>query len=180
MAELLGGTTIAGYTAIHSGLPVVNLSGDIFVNGNKVFHEGNLVAAGSLTQDFSARNLTLGGTVSGNQTGGALRVQTPSGTIDIGCQNTSWGHIMTDRTVFYFNKGIRTEGGAFSSVSGNLLLQTAGTTRVTVNTAGNVAAASFTATGNIQAASFTAQGRIDCTHASARLVLPVGVDRFAT
>lgn len=40
----------------------------------------------------------------------AVRVQTNSGYIDIGPQNTSYGHIYTDRASFYFNKDLLVNG----------------------------------------------------------------------
>jgi hypothetical protein len=38
--------------------------------------------------------------------GNSLRVQTPSGYIDVGPHNTSYAHMGTDRPQFYFNKKI--------------------------------------------------------------------------
>jgi hypothetical protein len=42
--------------------------------------------------------------------GNALRLQTNSGYIDVGAQNTSYAHIYTDRPEFYFNKEIKING----------------------------------------------------------------------
>lgn len=55
-------------------------------------------------------------TVNSNQINstGWLRVQSPSGYIDIGPANTEYGHIYTDRPEFYFNKGILVNGTAVS------------------------------------------------------------------
>ena len=36
--------------------------------------------------------------------GNSVRMQTNSGYIDVGPQNTTWAHIYTDRPSFYFNK----------------------------------------------------------------------------
>lgn len=47
----------------------------------------------------------------------SVRIQTNSGYIDIGPQNTSWGHITTDRAQFYFNKGATFYGGGLVATS---------------------------------------------------------------
>ncbi len=71
--------------------------------------------------------------------GGTMRVETTNGYIDIGSTHSSWGHIITDRPKFYFNKGISVDEGIVSSYNQDLQLQTAGTTRMTLsNTDGNV------------------------------------------
>lgn len=71
--------------------------------------------------------------------GGTIRVETTNGYIDIGSTHSSWGHIITDRPKFYFNKGISVDEGIVSSHNEDLQLQTSGTTRMTLsNTDGNV------------------------------------------
>ncbi len=40
----------------------------------------------------------------------ALRVATPAGYVDIGSQNSSWAHFITDRPAFYFNKSVAING----------------------------------------------------------------------
>lgn len=71
-----------------------------------------------------------------------LRVQTTAGYLDLGPQNPSYAHLQTNMPKFYFNKPIVVSGDlnatAISSNSGNLLLKTAGTTRLTINTDGSV------------------------------------------
>ena len=68
-----------------------------------------------------------------------LRIQTNYGYINIGPQNTSWGHIITDRNRFYFNKGLTVDTGLIGTYNEDLSLQTAGTTRITIlNADGNV------------------------------------------
>lgn len=42
--------------------------------------------------------------------GNSLRVQTNSGYVDVGPNNTSWAHFNTDRASFYFNKAIAVNG----------------------------------------------------------------------
>ncbi|MBI2059787.1 MAG: hypothetical protein HYT87_08460 [Nitrospirae bacterium] len=45
--------------------------------------------------------------------GNSVRIQTDSGYVDIGPQNTSWSHFQTDRTQFYFNKQVGVDGNLF-------------------------------------------------------------------
>ena len=67
--------------------------------------------------------------------GNGIRVQTNSGYIDIGPTNTSYAHIMTDRAQFYINKKIVVDSGLVSSYDEDLVLQRAGTAKVTFGTA---------------------------------------------
>ncbi|HPD23730.1 MAG TPA: hypothetical protein PK285_04925, partial [Bacteroidales bacterium] len=69
----------------------------------------------------------------------ALRMQTNSGYVELGPQNTSYSHFTTDRPRFYFNKGITVDEGLIGSYDENLQFQTSGTTRIWVlNTNGYV------------------------------------------
>lgn len=70
---------------------------------------GGNVGIGTTTPN---EKLEINGSVRGNQAG-ALRVSTGSGYIDLGPQNTSWAHLQTDRSQFYFNKQIGVDGHAF-------------------------------------------------------------------
>lgn len=85
-------------------------------------------------------SLHINGNVRGNSNGGALRVNTQSGYLDLGSMNGGFAHIYTDRPSFILNKPIWSMGGEFSAYqSSNLKLQTNGTTRMTVSAAnGNV------------------------------------------
>ena len=80
-----------------------------------------------------ATALHINGSIRGSGAGGALRVDSGNGTIDIGAQNTSWAHIYTDRPKVIFNKPIYSSGNAFSSYTSDLALQTNGNTRLTIN-----------------------------------------------
>lgn len=67
------------------------------------------------------------------------RVQSSAGYLDFGPANTGWSHFSTDRAAYYFNKRISVDEGIISSYgSNNLQLQTGTTTRITVETTGNV------------------------------------------
>ncbi len=74
----------------------------------------------------------------------SVRVGTNSGYMDIGPKNTGWCHFSTDRPRYYFDKGITVDQGLIGSYDENLSLQTSGTTRMTLNTSGNVGIATTT------------------------------------
>lgn len=108
---------------------------DIFVINNE---------SSSLT--YSNGLLTLGKDISGdsiNVTGnviaGLFKISSTYGTCDIGPQNASAMHLMTDRPYFYFNKGILIDGEINSYDTNDLKLGTGTNTRIFVsNETGNV------------------------------------------
>jgi hypothetical protein len=53
--------------------------------------------------------LHLNGSIRGNQSG-ALRINSGSGLLDIGSQNTQYTHFITDRQFFFFNKDVQIAG----------------------------------------------------------------------
>ena len=55
---------------------------------------------------FSAGDPIVAEAISGNLQGGALRVQTNYGNLDLGPQDDTYAHLSTDRTGFLFNKPI--------------------------------------------------------------------------
>ncbi len=75
----------------------------------------------------------IAGTISGNAAGGALRVKSSYGYIDVGAQNGGWAHIYTDRSKFIFNKDIYTITNAFSSYNNDLIFKTKGTERLRID-----------------------------------------------
>jgi hypothetical protein len=82
--------------------------------------------------DTPMEKLHVNGSVRGNSSGGALRINTVTGYLDLGSMNTSWAHLQTDRPNFYFNKPIYVDGTLSSYSTLNLNLQTNGTTRMTM------------------------------------------------
>lgn len=80
--------------------------------------------------------LHINGNIRGNQTAGALRVQTSEGYLDIGPKSSQYSRFDTDRSIFRFNKPIEIYGGIISSSNSitssdkDLRLQTNGTTRI--------------------------------------------------
>jgi len=82
--------------------------------------------------------LHVNGSIRGSRTGGALRINTDHGFLDIGAQNAGFAHLITDRSRFYFNRTIMTNDGFSSYYNKDLKLQTYQTTRITVkNSNGN-------------------------------------------
>ena len=78
--------------------------------------------------------LHINGSIRGNQKNGALRIKTSRGYLDIGSQSSSWCHMMTDRSMFYFNKEIRVSSGKIGTYKfHDLQLRTGGTTRIRVD-----------------------------------------------
>ncbi len=100
-------------TAYHRGNLGVGIPGPAY----KLDVDGDIRATGSVY-------LTDGNTrlVRGN--GNSLRVQTNSGYVDIGPQNTSWAHFATDRGQFYFNRAVGVDGDLFPYTNNTRLLGT--------------------------------------------------------
>jgi len=53
-----------------------------------------------------SEKLHINGSVRGNQNGGALRINTSFGYLDIGPRTSSFSHFITDRSLYYFNWGM--------------------------------------------------------------------------
>ena len=66
----------------------------------------------------------------------SLRVQTPSGYIDVGPHNTSYAHMGTDRPQFYFNKKIVIGEDILTSYDADLQLQRVNSTKITLTSTG--------------------------------------------
>ena len=84
-----------------------------------------------VTLENSTAKTKFHGSVVGSQNG-ALRIDSSHGYIDVGAQNGGWAHINTDRDKFYLNKRLHVNEGIVSSYDEDLLLQTQGTTRMTL------------------------------------------------
>jgi len=93
-----------------------------------------------LNTDNPTEQIHLNGKVRGGAANGLLEIQSIFGSLRIGANNATYSHFITDRAKYYFNKKIIIEGGQVSSYNNqNLQLQTAETTRVTIeHTTGNL------------------------------------------
>ncbi|MEO9804581.1 MAG: hypothetical protein ABJF04_15100 [Reichenbachiella sp.] len=76
--------------------------------------------------------LHMGGAIRGNATGGALRVNTEFGWLDLGAQNGQSVHIHTNLSKFVMNKELRVDGAIGTYGNRNLELRTNGHTQMTI------------------------------------------------
>ena len=107
------------------------------VDGNNMYSlpSGNVGVGTNNPQE----KLEINGNIRGNQQGGALRIKTDDGFIDVGAKNSSFAHFYTDRSKFYFNKRLIVDEGIISSYNEDLQLQTQYNTHLTIlNSNGNV------------------------------------------
>jgi len=111
----------------------------------KIYHDSGLVETGydfkiggnDILDSGGTSRITLGDPVVFHaslkgSSGGAIRVSTGYGWLDLGPKNTSWCHFYTDRSRFYFNKGLTVDTGAVGSYNQDLYLQRAGTTKMQI------------------------------------------------
>ena len=101
----------------------------------KSYYIDSLVARKTKVLD----TLIVLGPIRGGQACGSLRIKTSEGRVDIG--STHWGfmHFYTDRPKFYFNKPLSVDSGKITSYPRiPLQLQTYNTTRMYLDTTGNV------------------------------------------
>jgi hypothetical protein len=76
--------------------------------------------------------LHVNGSIRGHSSGGALRIKTDHGYVDVGSMNGTWVHFKTDRPNFYFDKPVTVDGAISSYNTNNLILRTGTTSRMTV------------------------------------------------
>jgi hypothetical protein len=86
--------------------------------GSTVFGNGigsvSMGALSATTGTFSGNvYITNTNTTLSQGAGGALRVTTPSGYLDLGAQNSYFAHLSTDRPSFYFNQSIQVNGDIY-------------------------------------------------------------------
>jgi hypothetical protein len=87
---------------------------------------GRLYFSGDIEVDGGDIYINDGNTRLTEGSNNSLRVQTDTGYVDIGAQNSSYSHFSTDRPVFYFNKGLTVDTGVIRSYDENLELNRAG------------------------------------------------------
>ena len=93
-----------------SGALTVNGTGLSTIKGSLSIEGANTTLTGDLA--VNGGNVTIGSvnTELLVGSGNSLRVETNSGYVDIGPQNTSIAHLSTDRPAFYFNKAVQIDG----------------------------------------------------------------------
>ena len=90
---------------------------------------GELTLATRATANYASSMTPLAGSLrlNADQTGTnspLLRINTASGYLRLGPQNSSFCHFYTDRTYFYFNKPIQFDGGALFAYNDDLQIKT--------------------------------------------------------
>lgn len=136
-------TSLAGYSFIHSVPDVTTIT---VAGGSNNYVQNQFAGAQSGTNFWISGNgragaiqLTDANTSITQGAGTAARITSAYGFIDMGAQNSTYAHISTDRTQFYFNKRLIVDEGIVSTYDEDMQLQTANTTRVTIlNSNGNV------------------------------------------
>ena len=111
-------------------------SGVTVENGNFT-DTGSANISGTVTTpsiDINNSNTVL----SQYDSGGSLKIQTPSGWVSIGSENSSWAHFYTDRPSFYFSTNVAV-AGSVSNYSNTWSLGSNGS----ANFSGTVTAAGF-------------------------------------
>ncbi len=109
---------------IHDGVTNTNNFGVFTIR-----RDGNIGIGTNSPQE----KLHINGSIRGNASGGALKIKSTYGYIDVGAQNASWAHIYTDRPKIIFNKDIYTVTNGFSSYDNDLILKTKGTERIRID-----------------------------------------------
>ena len=105
---------------------------------------GNALISGTIYLNDNTLSIAEG-------SGTNIKIQTPSGYMEMGPVNSSYCHIFTDRGSFYYNKRLTVDEGILSSYDENLALQTSGTTRMTIlNSNGNVGIGTASPTANLE------------------------------
>jgi hypothetical protein len=104
----------------------------------KIVSNGNV----GIGTDNPLQKLHVNGPIRGDQTAGSVNFLTDYGFTKIGALNTSFSHFYTNSANFYFDKGLDTYSGKYTSYTGvNLMLCTSSnfTTRMTISqSTGNV------------------------------------------
>lgn len=94
---------------------------------------------GSTIMRLTPNSVELNGDLKGSVSGGAVNIQSDTGSLTIGSKNSNHAHFETDRDDFYFSKKILVDSGMISSYNEDFSLQTSESTRVTIkDSTGNV------------------------------------------
>jgi hypothetical protein len=116
-------------------MQLVSDAGDIKFDATNIHMGGHTKAQ---TAEFSGiATFTRG--INGAETGGSVKIVTPTGYIRIGAENDGHAHFYTDRPDFFFNNEIKVDSGLIGSYNEDLQLRVSGTTRMTIKeSTGNV------------------------------------------
>ncbi len=113
------GTEAGDYGQIHYMDGSMNIwnrwvSNDAYVRIGAGFDLNTLTVKGDgkvgLGTFYPEEKLHVNGSIRGNATGGAIRIQTATGFVDIGSANASFSHFYTDRPGYYFDKKVVMNG----------------------------------------------------------------------
>ena len=126
------------------------LNGGATITGD-VIADSATINGGSIFFDSAGNSDRLQLTHDRQQLSDVLQIQTATGFIKIGSQNTAYAHIMTDRPRFYFGQQIMTNGTITSYVT-DLQLQSKQVTKITLTDSG------ATVAGRLRADSATISG----------------------
>lgn len=148
-------STLTAYKNINTGnynsySPTLTGGGASGTWGISITGDADTVDGYHLNQDVrTTANPTFNSVYVGDTTaritqgnGSAARFNTPSGWVEIGAMNTSWGHFQTDRPNFYFNKSIYIDGQAWIYGGSRLVEANGGTWGISIS--GNSATTSQT------------------------------------
>ena len=128
------------------------------VGGVLIVNSSGELQGSSLSGAVTATSLQLGGDANPTLTGDGtyLKITTSNGYIDLGAGNASYGHITTDRALFYFNKPLVVDTGTVRSYNQDLNLNRAGSTtaRLRITAGTTISDQTFNVTGDMTASGY--------------------------
>ncbi len=123
LAHMTDGTGVRAASYSGDGLSAESFTGNAVHGKSLQGHAG-----------YFDGKVQFNGTLRGNQGGGAIRIQSNDGYVDVGVKNSyGWAHFYTDQPKYYFNKEIHINSGKIGSHwNQDLQLRAAGSTKITV------------------------------------------------
>jgi len=169
-----------------AGIKANITSAGLYIGGNSIPTQaldvnGNALISGSIYLTDTNTQLLEGA-------GSSVKVQTNSGWLEIGAQNTSWTHFKTDRAAYWFDKTINCGNDRITSYSSDFQLQRQGSTKLTlgdtVNTSANrmliagLNAGKYISVGGDPAKRTTSIGTISVTNGNMHLDSATGYNMY--